>query len=123
MLRAAANWSRQEIAMEMAISVPTLAKYYQTELETGWIRSKGRALDLLAASAKSGKVSAQIKLIALIDQSKPHWTTNSGGPNSAGEGEEAVQELGKKEQQAEAAKTAGIGTEWGDDLISGAKAN
>ena len=88
--------------MEMAISVPTLAKYYQTELETGWLRWKGKALDLLAASAKGGKVSAQIKLIALINQSKPNWILNSGTqPDSAGDVEEA-------EQEAEGAKTASI---------------
>ena len=107
----------------MAISVPSLAKYYHADLETGWIRSKGRALDLLAASAKSGKVSAQVKLIALFDQSQPHWAPNSDAqPNSAGEGEEAEQELSKKEP-AEAAK---IRLHWNGierRFAPGAKAN
>lgn len=130
MLRAACNWSRQEIAMEMGISVPTLAKHYHTELETGWIKMRGQALDMLKKSAKGGNVSAQGKLVALIDQSNPNWTPNSGtnaNPTGKGaeenKGAEASEPLGKKGQQAEAAKTAGIGTDWGTDLVPGSKAN
>lgn len=130
MLRAAANWSRQEIALEFGIDIKTLAKYYQLELETGWIRWKGKALDLLAKSAKGGNVSAQGKLVALINESNPGWTPNSGPQNTptanptGAEEDSTVQEpLGKKAQAEAAAQTAGIGTEWGQDLVPGSKAN
>lgn len=55
---AAGNLTQEEIADAVRISVPTLRKYFRPELDRGLARQKAEALELLAAAARKGNVTA-----------------------------------------------------------------
>jgi predicted transcriptional regulator len=108
--------SRQEIAMALGICDKTLEKHFESELQHGRARKRAEAVGLLYASARKGNVSAQKKLVEITGTAAAaaEWEAAEGigkpPPN---------RKLGKKEEQAIAAQTAGQGTEWGDDLVPG----
>ena len=120
--RIAAGWKHSEIALELGIDDKTLRKHYMIELDTGWIKSRGKVIDMMVKTAKTGNATQQKKLLELIDGANPKYGPD---PEEDGTLEEAkTGYVPKKETQLEEAKTAGQGTEWGNDLVrSGLKAN
>lgn len=111
---------KEEVAMALGISTPTLEKYFEAELLHGRARKRAEAISLLYSSARKGNVSAQKKLVELTgtQAAAAAWEA------AAVEGKPPPgRKLGKKEEQAIAASTAGHGTEWGDDLVPGSTAH
>ncbi len=100
MLLAARGVRQEAIAVLMKIDPVTLRKYYGHELEVGKETIREEITDLMYKAARKGNVSA---MKSLYDKTHP---------------EEAHKQYeGKKERQAEAAKVAGMGTEWEADLM------
>ena len=92
--------SEREVALAMNIARDTLRDRYAYELHVGRASIKDELRVLLAKAARKGNVSA-MKFLYLIGD-------DIGAPK---------QYEGKKERQAEAAKVAGMGTEWEADLM------
>ncbi len=99
MLMVASGMSEREIAAAMDIARDTLRYHYEHELEVGRGIVRRELLNLAMKQAHKGSVSAIRLLLA--------EGAASGLPK---------QYIGKKEHQAEAAKVAGVGTEWEADL-------
>lgn len=109
--------SQDEIAAAIGISVPTLTKYFDAELTHGRAKKRAEVVELLFSAARKGNVSAQKKLheITGTQAAAAEWEVAEGVAKPP----QASRKLGKKEEQAIAAQTAGLGTEWGDDLVPG----
>ena len=60
--------TQEEIAVALRISVPTLTKYFGPELNEAPVRRKAEALQLLAAAARKGNVSAIKAYMAELDK-------------------------------------------------------
>ncbi len=100
MLLTAGGMTHEMIAAVIKIDPVTLRKYYWHELHVGKAIIKDEIDDMLYQAARKGNVSA---MKALRDQTSPDMVPK--------------QYEGKKERQAEAAKVAGVGTEWEADLM------
>lgn len=108
----------ENIAIALEISVDTLRKYYEPELAVG---STQRRMDVLEAmyraATKKGSTSAAKVYLANEPQLACPPPPQPAAPTpQAGEVPAPAQKLGKKEQAAADARTAGAGTEWGDLL-------
>lgn len=108
------------VAAVIGVSRPTLRLYFAEELDHGRARKKAEVISLLYKTARKGNVSAQKKLNELIGIAE---AADYGKQPSPDEDAPAKREqppkptkLGKKEEAALAAQTAGEGTDWGDDL-------
>lgn len=98
-----------EIARYLGISEPTLRLHYAAELEAGRAKKKGEMMIAQFKTGLKGNAAAQrewLKRPVDVDS----WLDEA--PQQPAE--KSAQ--GKKAQAAEAARTAGEGTEWGDDL-------
>ena len=94
--------SERSLAEVLGIDRKTVVAHYAHELEVGRARCEAELNDLLWTAAREGSVAAMKHLEG----------------RASGERMQAGQKiLGKKEQQLEAAKVAGVGTEWEADLI------
>ena len=94
-----------DIARVIGISWPTMSKWYRDELDTGATKANSMVAQSLYQKAMgngNGAVAACIFWLKV----RAGWVE----PRP----EEAMP--GKKELQQQAAKTAGAGTEWADDL-------
>ena len=100
MLAVAADVRQEVIAALLHIDPVTLRKYYWVELHIGKETIRTEYRDMLDKAARKGNVSAMKYLEGKAD------------PNA-----QPNQYSGKKERQAEAAKVAGVGTEWEADLM------
>lgn len=109
-----AGMSHEEIGMVIGCCDKTLEKHFPDELAYGRARKRCEALELLWQSARKGNVTAQKKLVEMTG------TVAAAAAWEAAEGTAPPPlKIGKKEAQAIAAATAGLGSEWGDDLIPG----
>lgn len=101
------SMSEERIARLIGISRTTLRAHYADELSLGRDRVQAETEEALRRGVEAGKPAAiRIQLQRLA------------APRAAG-GDDAAprpDKLGKKEQAALDATTAGDGTEWGDDL-------
>ena len=112
------NWPDEDIAKFIGTTAPTLRKHYSKELQKMPIIKKGEIDLALHSKAKSGNISA-IKEWAKrekICDTAEHFKAGGSDqpedhPRPAG-----YNYVGKKDQENAAAKSAGQGTEWGDDL-------
>jgi predicted transcriptional regulator len=106
--------THEEIAVVLGITKPTLEKHFQDELAHGRARKRAEIMQMLVTSGRKGNVSAQkyLHAVAGVQAAAAEWEAAeaAGKPPPA-------RKLGKKEEQAVAAATAGQGTEWGDDLV------
>lgn len=100
MLLTATGMTHENIAHVLKIDPVTLRKYYWHELHVGLATIQTELREMLMKAARKGNVSA---IKHLEGKSDP-----SAVPK---------QYEGKKERQAEAAKVAGVGTEWEADLM------
>jgi hypothetical protein len=104
----------ETIARALAIDLATLGKYFQPELDTGLAVQRREIVGMLYASARAGNVSAIKRLEQL--------SRVANAETQLLEDDEPL-ELGKKEAAQLAARTAGQGSDWGDDLDPAARAN
>jgi predicted transcriptional regulator len=109
----ACGMTRESIARALGISPPTFDKYFSEQFAAGPARKRQQVIDMLWESAQNGNVSAQKKLLEVIssEQIRAGWQWKIEGAGNA-----QGSKLGKKEQAQIEAKTAGEGTEWGEDL-------
>ncbi|MBX9589617.1 MAG: hypothetical protein K2X43_09945 [Hyphomonadaceae bacterium] len=96
----------ETIAAALRISVSHLQRNYRDALLHGHARRRCEAISLLFAKARAGSFPAIWKLFQMT------------GVTAAAEAPERLRQLGKKEAAREEAKTAGAGSDWGDDLLS-----
>ena len=102
-----------KIALALGIARGTLLKYFADELGVGAAKRQMKTSAALFRQVDKGNVAAIKYALTLIQ-------TAQAGDKGGGRAEPP----GKKEQAAEAAKTAGVGTDWGDDLtVAQARAN
>lgn len=94
-----------QICVVIGISEPTLRKYFSQELETAWIIANGRVAKTLLDVALSGKGKEAVTACIFWLKCRAGWTEAGNQPP------------GKKEIAAELARTAGVGSDWGDDLL------
>lgn len=97
-----------EIADVIGVSVPTLRKYYFSELNEGVAAERARSIMWLRDSAAGGNVSAQKAYIALLGAGYTLPKVDEPG--------DRLDKLGKKEGLRQAAKDGHAGTGW-DGLV------
>lgn len=106
---AGGGMAHQDIAVALGISRNTLEKHFEAELSVGASQRRMEVLAAMHRAAKGGNVTAQKAYIAMTP-------TPSVPPVPEPEVGTKAPKLGKKEQADADAKTAAVGTEWGDLL-------
>lgn len=123
MLLLAQDWPLQRVANALRITLPTLRKHYFSVLKEKDIardRVEARHIDLLWGQCEQGNVAALKAFRDLMDRSE---RANAERKFLGGEDEEPKarkHQLGKKEVAALEAQTAGMDSDWGNDLIGSA---
>jgi AraC-like DNA-binding protein len=112
----ACGMTREQIALAIGCSPPTLDKHFAAELQTGFARRKAEAYELLWCQARQGNSSALRKLLDTITIAEARAAVASGDEKPSEAAAKRPLRLGKKAAQRLAATTAGEGSEWGDDL-------
>lgn len=119
MMLLAMGWSNVRIAAALAITPPTLRKNYFRELkvrEEALHRMKAAHMEMLWDQAKAGNVSAMKEIGRLIAQFEAAMFGARPAPADDDDDDLPQPKLGKKEQAAKAASTAGEDSDWGSDL-------
>ncbi len=101
MLLAGTGLGQRGIAQVMGIARSTLEIHFRDELDSGQAKLHARLVEWLYEAAEQGNVAA----MKYLDAKREGYVMGT------------ARTLGKKEQQAEAAKVAGVGTEWEADLM------
>lgn len=112
-LYAAGGMSEPAIAREIGICQNTLRKHFADELDQGHQRELAANLRRLRKAADRGNVTAMKHLDAKFGVIAAHKEFDNGAAPTK---EPRVPKIGKKEEAAQAALTAGEGSVWGDDL-------
>lgn len=107
----AQNWTHDQIAAAIGVTGKTLRKYYSRELRGGKAMLRAALYVKLQEQINVGNVSAIRLAHQLFEKAD---LTRAAAAWPAKEAKSAVP--GKKELAAAAAKSAGDGTEWGEDL-------
>ena len=106
---------QDEIAEVLDVSAATLRRHYGDVLRVAAIKANAKMAESLFAQALSkGPGSLGAKIFWL--KCRAGWTEAKAPP--AAEASAGYQS--KKEAARGAAATAGVGTDWGDDLVPGA---
>lgn len=108
---AACGTRQADIAFMLGISLMTLRKHFIEDIRRGEIMANatvGGALFKVASDVKHKKVVEAAKF----------WLTHRAGWKAEPTQKDGVRALGKKEAQAEAARTAGQDSGWGDLLMT-----
>ncbi len=121
MLLLAMGWPNQRIAHALGITPPTLRKHYFRELrsrEEARDRMEARRFELLWEQMNQGNVAA-IKEFGRIVEAQDRAALAHTFAESEADPPRPVRQppMGKKEAAALAARTAGRGSDWGDDLL------
>ncbi len=111
----AGGMSDENIARALGIDADTLKKHFAEELATHWAKKMARVISARFTSAVKGNVSAQTKFIEAARAVGAEQRLSEGATSS--DRRQRVVPIGKKEAAEEAARSAGVGTEWGEDLI------
>ncbi len=101
MLLVATGMGEREIAVALKMARDTLVHHFSHELMVGRATIRQEIREMLMKAAANGNVTAMKHLDGKTDLGQPA----------------VKQYIGKKEHQAEAAKVAGVGTEWEADLM------
>jgi len=115
------GWQDPDIARALGITPPTLRKYYFRELRSrddARLRLRATHLEALWEQCRAGNVAALKEFRRVMDRAESEDAQRDflGEPVRVPRAP-ATTALGKKAQAAEEAKTAGVGTEWGGDLL------
>lgn len=109
--------SKDGIATALKITRVTLDKHFAGELESGSQQEMAANLRRFRKAAEKGNVAAMKHLDAKFGSAAAQESFAAPAPHSG-------PEAGKKEQAQSAAKDAGQGTVWGNDLaVPAAKMN
>lgn len=107
---ASEGWAPNDIATVLELKLEDLQQRFAHELANGHLIMRAHMLDtqrhIAEEKGTNAAVNDIIKRIDLADEPELPFATQP----------KAEPQLGKKEQRAEAAKTAGQGTDWGGDL-------
>lgn len=104
------------IAADLGLSVEVLKEHFAAELERGSDPEMAALLKAAHKAALAGNVS--MMRLCLTMMTVPPATPADGAEKAVPTAVPAMAELGKKIQQLNDAKAAGVGTDWGDDLRS-----
>ncbi|HEY0725148.1 MAG TPA: hypothetical protein VGD41_14345, partial [Pyrinomonadaceae bacterium] len=97
----------EQIARLLKLDHKTIQKYYRFELDTGRIKANSQVANSLFQKAiGNGPQSVSAAIFWLKCQAG--WKDSSG----------TIEYVSKKEEAQWAAKRAGLGSEWGDDLTT-----
>lgn len=110
---AAAGMSETAIATAVGISVPTLRRYYASELEIGPAVKRAEVVTALYRTAIGGNVAAQKAVLEIFDRASLEAMDNAFTGTPA---EPKPERLGKKEQAQRAADEAATESDWADLL-------
>lgn len=102
----AGGMKADQAARVIGIDPATLRKHFAEEVEHGAAVAREEVIALLFTSARDGNVSAQKALAEMTARSLVVQSFEQPKP----------ERKGKKEAAADAARVAGHGSEWGDDL-------
>lgn len=102
------------------IDTKTLRKHYEREIATATSKANSLVAQTLFRKATDPSLTSPSVTAAMFwMRARAGWRTSDPAPTS-----EVVPEIvGKKAQIAAAAETAGLGTDWGDDLTPPGLAN
>lgn len=103
-ISAGGGMSHEEIAITLGISRNTLEKHFALELSTAAYQKRFEVLDSLHKAAKKGSVAACKEYLKQIPAA------------AAPPAEPEEKPKGKKEQAAQEAQKAAVGTDWNDLL-------
>jgi hypothetical protein len=92
----AGGLSASDVAVVIGVSRPTLEAHFADELKNGRVRKRVQILCMLDKAAKRGSVSAAKFLLTIFSDGPVH--------------------IGKKARRQQAAESACVNSEWGDDL-------
>lgn len=119
----AVGWQNTRVANALAISLATLKRHFRAELKVrDQMRDRlvARQIEIAADQANAGNVAALKELGRMLEKQdlmvadrRMREAQGEVGP------EEPVEKLGKKAAAKEAARTAGEGSDWGNDLLPG----
>lgn len=112
----AGGMSDEDIARALSIDADTMKKHFAEELATHWAKKMARVVSARFAAAVKGNVTAQTKFLETARAARGEAFIDAA-LGEKGSRKQRVVPIGKKEAAEEAAKVAGIGTEWGDDLV------
>jgi len=105
----ACGMAGKDIASALSINEDTFHKHFAEEVRIGRAKCRAEVISMLFKAARAGNVAAQKKLYEQTTLAAAEEAiSNPAAPRA--------EPPGKKELAADAAKTAGFGTEWGDDL-------
>lgn len=117
----ALGWSNERIAAALRVTLPTLRKHYFSELKFREVARDRLVADMamtLYGQFKGGNVGAGREFGRLLERNDIATGHAEFYGNQRREVEaERTEPIGKKEAAAQAALTAGEGTDWGRDLI------
>ncbi len=103
-----------EIALVLGVSVPTLRQHYRRELAVAAIKANAKMAECLFMQGM-GKGPGALGAKVFWLKCRAGWV--EARPPAA---EAPAGYVSKKGLASGAAATAGVGTEWGDDLVPGA---
>jgi hypothetical protein len=120
---AACGMKQVGIAAVIGCNEDTLRRYFAVELAQGPARRRAEILGLLYTAARKGNVSAN-KHLELMTHRAAAESSFTGAETQPERPPAKPEKLGKKEEAALAAQSAGKDSEWGDDLaFSGRRPN
>lgn len=99
------------IALRVGLSLPTLKKYYFRELSEAQGLARQVLIETMWAKALAGNVAAA----RFIREEFPKG--DAAAFLASTRRDPAPPRIGKKEAAAQAAQTAGLESEWGEDLV------
>lgn len=112
--------SHEAIAHNLGISQPTLRKHFEAELSHGHAKKGAEMMEAMFRAGIGGNVAAQKAYLARNDLAVAEASFRGDGAPAEPRREAR---LGKKELAEQAAQTAGVGTEWSEDLALGVRPN
>jgi hypothetical protein len=111
----AVGMSRDEIGRALGCSVPTLEKYFEDELLNGHSRRKAELNDILFKAARKGNITAAKALRERVEVAATGRENFTPAPAPAAEPAPPKEKpIGKKEEQALAARTPDTKTPLGE---------
>ena len=114
------DWDIERIAKSLRITKPTLRKHYFSELKhQDEARHQVEAvhLEMLWDQCKAGNVAAIKEWRRMMDRAQQEEADRKLRQDQAPPGPRKAAPLGKKEAADQDAQSAGLGTEWGEDLL------
>lgn len=114
MLLFALGWKKEMVAAALQLSMPTFRKHYFPEIKfaaDALLRVKARHIERVWVKAESGDMGALKEIGRMIDRVEASRYAQDDEPAPR------ARWVGKKEIAKIAAESAGVETEWGDDLV------